>query len=257
MKRIPEQENVKMELASDRINVNFGENNGFYVRASGGISCYGDTVYNDIYYALHDKITAASKMVQEYMNAMANAPPLTAIDFDMPYKKLAEFNGVVLGGIETENGEYNFTTWRKDNNSLYWGHYYGTDYTEAKEDFAARANLVNENKFFDSEMEKLEKWSEDVKKSLELELKNLDIEIKFKKAEARKLLRLEDKLNMQKEIKELEKKRNNLRFNLFEEQDKIDDNKEKLIEEIEEKMKQKIEVEELFRIKWKIIQEEN
>ena len=31
---------------------------------------------------------------------------------------------------------------------------------------------------------------------------------------------------MQKEIKELEKKRNNLRFNLFEEQDKIDDNKE-------------------------------
>ena len=58
---------------------------------------------------------------------------------------------------------------------------------------------------------------------------------------------------MQKEIKELEKKRNNLRFNLFEEQDKIDDNKEKLIEEIEEKMKQKIEIEELFRIRWKII----
>ena len=64
-------------------------------------------------------------------------------------------------------------------------------------------------------MEKLEKWSEDVKKSLELELKNLDMEIKFKKAEARKLLKLEDKLNMQKEIKELEKKRNNLRFNLL------------------------------------------
>ena len=165
MKRIPEQENVKMELASDRINVNFGENNGFYVRASGGISCYGDTVYNDIYYALHDKITAASKMVQEYMNAMANAPPLTAIDFDMPYKKLAEFNGVVLGGIETENGEYNFTTWRKDNNSLYWGHYYGTDYTEAKEDFAARANLVNENKFFDSE--ELAEISRCIKNTLE------------------------------------------------------------------------------------------
>lgn len=113
--------------------------------------------------------------------------------------------------------------------------------------------LETNNKFFDSEMEKLEKWSEDVKKSLELELKNLDMEIKFKKAEARKLLKLEDKLKMQKEIKELEKKRNNLRFNLFEEQDKIDDNKEKLIEEIEEKMKQKIEIEELFRIRWKII----
>ena len=58
---------------------------------------------------------------------------------------------------------------------------------------------------------------------------------------------------MQKIIKELEKKRNNLRFNLFDEQDKIDDKKEKLIEEIEDKMKQKIEVEELIKIKWKII----
>jgi DNA gyrase subunit A len=103
------------------------------------------------------------------------------------------------------------------------------------------------------EIEKLEKWAEDVKKSIELELKNLDIDIKFKKAEARKMLKLEDKLNMQKEIKELEKKRNNLRFNLFEEQDKVDERKEKLIENIENKMKQKIEIEDLFKIKFKII----
>ena len=102
-------------------------------------------------------------------------------------------------------------------------------------------------------MDKLEKWAEDVKKSIELELRNLDIDIKFKKAEARKMLKLEDKLNMQKEIKELEKKRNNLRFNLFEEQDKVDEKKEKLIEDIENKMKQKIDIEELFSIKWKIV----
>ena len=92
--------------------------------------------------------------------------------------------------------------------------------------------LERNNTFFDSEMDKLEKWAEDVKKSIELELRNLDIDIKFKKAEARKMLKLEDKLNMQKEIKELEKKRNNLRFNLFEEQDKVNEKKEKLIEDI-------------------------
>lgn len=113
--------------------------------------------------------------------------------------------------------------------------------------------LERNNTFFDSEMDKLEKWAEDVKKSIELELRNLDIDIKFKKAEARKMLKLEDKLNMQKEIKELEKKRNNLRFNLFEEQDKVDEKKEKLIEDIENKMKQKIDIEELFSIKWKIV----
>ncbi len=113
--------------------------------------------------------------------------------------------------------------------------------------------LERNNTFFDSEMDKLEKWAEDVKKSIELELRNLDMDIKFKKAEARKMLKLEDKLNMQKEIKELEKKRNNLRFNLFEEQDKVDEKKEKLIEDIENKMKQKIDIEELFSIKWKIV----
>ena len=112
--------------------------------------------------------------------------------------------------------------------------------------------LERNNTFFDSEMDKLEKWAEDVKKSIELELRNLDIDIKFKKAEARKMLKLEDKLNMQKEIKELEKKRNNLRFNLFEEQDKVDEKKEKLIADIENKMNQKIDIEELFSIKWKI-----
>ena len=113
--------------------------------------------------------------------------------------------------------------------------------------------LEKNNNFFDSEIEKLEKWAEDVKKSIELELKNLDMDIKFKKAEARKMLKLEDKLKMQKDIKDLEKKRNNLRFNLFEEQDKVDERKEKLIENIENKMKQKIDIEELFKIKWKII----
>ena len=113
--------------------------------------------------------------------------------------------------------------------------------------------LEKNNNFFDSEIDKLEKWADDVKKSIELELKNLDMEIKFKKAEARRLLKLEDKLNMQKEIKELEKKRNNLRLNLFEEQDKVDERKEKLIENIENRMKQKIDIEELFSIKWKIV----
>ena len=113
--------------------------------------------------------------------------------------------------------------------------------------------LEKNNMFFDDEMEKLEKWAEDVKRSLELELKNLDMEIKFQKAEARKLLRLEDKIELQKEIKEKEKKRSQLRLNLYEEQDKVDAKKDKLIEEIEARMNQKVKVEELFKIKWKII----
>ena len=169
---------------------------------------------------------------------------------------------LIFSGIDDQENAIDDETCRKIfniNNSYINSICHIEKESKIKEVFDMQFNVVLNkllevnNKFFDSEIEKLEKWSEDIKKSLELELRNLDIEIKFKKAEARKLLKLEDKLNMQKIIKELEKKRNNLRFNLFDEQDKIDDKKEKLIEEIEDKMKQRIEVEELFKIKWKII----
>ena len=58
---------------------------------------------------------------------------------------------------------------------------------------------------------------------------------------------------MQKHIKELEKKRNSLRLNLYESQDEVDNRKDGLINEIEARMKQKVELEELFTIKWKLI----
>jgi hypothetical protein len=57
----------------------------------------------------------------------------------------------------------------------------------------------------------------------------------------------------QREIKEMEKKRNALRQNLFQAQDEVDVKKEKLIDEIEARLQQKLERNELFLIRWKII----
>ncbi len=106
--------------------------------------------------------------------------------------------------------------------------------------------------FFDSEMAKLDKWAEDVKNSLEIELKELDKEIKTRKTESRKILKLEEKVAVQREIKEMEKKRNTLRQNLYQAQDEVDSKKENLISEIEARLKQNIETNELFLIKWTI-----
>ena len=83
--------------------------------------------------------------------------------------------------------------------------------------------------------------------------KALDKEIKAGKTEAKKILNLEEKVKAQRQIKEMEKKRNELRQNLYQAQDEIDLRKEKLINEIESRMKQKIETNELFTIKWKLI----
>lgn len=68
-----------------------------------------------------------------------------------------------------------------------------------------QANAEHNAGFFDTEMGKLDKWAEDVKSSLEIELKELDKEIKFRKTEAKKILSLEEKVDAQRTIKEMEK----------------------------------------------------
>ncbi|MEA3361192.1 MAG: SNF2-related protein [Thermodesulfobacteriota bacterium] len=107
--------------------------------------------------------------------------------------------------------------------------------------------------FFDTEMEKLDKWAEDVRNSLEIKLKELDKDIKFRKTESKKILKLEEKVKAQREIKELERKRNKMRMNLYQAQDEVEDKKEKLLDNVETRLQQNIKKEELFSIKWKII----
>jgi F0F1-type ATP synthase membrane subunit b/b' len=102
-------------------------------------------------------------------------------------------------------------------------------------------------------MEKLDNWAEDKKNSLEIELKDLDKEIKQRKAEAKKILNLEEKVKTQREIKEMEKKRNELRLELFKSQDEIDNAKENLINDIEKRLKQNTILDQLFLIKWNLI----
>ena len=69
---------------------------------------------------------------------------------------------------------------------------------------------------------------------------------------AKKKAELEEKVKAQRQIKEMEKRRNELRQNLYQAQDEIDMKKENLINEIESRMKQKIETNQLFLVKWKL-----
>lgn len=124
--------------------------------------------------------------------------------------------------------------------------------------FSEKQKIVSENAernrdFFDTEMDKLDQWADDMKISLEKEIKDLDAEIRLKKSEAKKMLNLESKVTAQREIKDLEKKRNEKRQTLFSAQDEIDTRKDDLLNDIEARLSQKIEEKELFTIKWKLI----
>src|SRR3989339_1407954 len=107
--------------------------------------------------------------------------------------------------------------------------------------------------FFDEEVDKLDNWAEDVKKGLELELRRLDINIKTMKTTAKKAVVLSEKVTLQREIKDLEKKRNDMRQKLYQSQDEVDAKKEDLLGRVESQLKQKIILKPLFTIKWKIV----
>jgi len=113
-------------------------------------------------------------------------------------------------------------------------------------------NMRRNSQFFDEEYNKLETWADDMKISLEKEIKDLDAEIKLRKAEVRKLIDLQKKITEQRSIKELEKKRNEKRKHLFLAQDNIDEKKDNLLNEVESRLNQRLEEAELFTIKWRI-----
>jgi len=114
-------------------------------------------------------------------------------------------------------------------------------------------DIANRNsEFFDDEVDKLDKWADDVKKSLEIELRRLDIDIKTLKTNAKKIINLVEKVKLQREIKDLEKKRNEMRQRLYKSQDEVDSKKETLLEKVEAQLKQKTTLTKLFTIRFKI-----
>lgn len=127
------------------------------------------------------------------------------------------------------------------------------DLQQQKEE-ARNENEERNRQFFDTEIEKLNHWADDVKLGLEREISDLDAEIKLRKSEARKTSRLEEKVAAQRLVKDLEKRRSEKRRNLFDAQDEIDAQKDKLFDEVEKTLMQKgIKEETLFNLRWRIV----
>lgn len=105
-------------------------------------------------------------------------------------------------------------------------------------------------KFFDEEVDKLERWAEDVKFGLERDLREIDTQIKAAKKASKSAVALAEKLEAQKLIKTLEAKRHTKRRQLFEAQDDVDRKRSELIEEIERQLQTKTSVEPIFTLRW-------
>jgi superfamily II DNA/RNA helicase len=131
-------------------------------------------------------------------------------------------------------------------------HQYNDDINACRANIVEESGMRNQN-FFDEEMDKLDTWADDMKISLDREIRDLDAEIKLRKGEAKKLTRLAEKVAIQRQIKDLESKRKEKRQNLYEAQDEVDNRKEALISKVEKMLDQKVEQNVLFTFKWNLI----
>jgi len=125
-----------------------------------------------------------------------------------------------------------------------------TGITQARQAAIQRTISERNAGLFATEADKLEGWADDLKLGLEREIKDLDRQIREARRVTTVALTLEEKLAGQKQIKALELQRNGLRRSLFDAQDKVDEQREELIDSIEGKLQQRIIAKNLFAIRW-------
>lgn len=118
---------------------------------------------------------------------------------------------------------------------------------------ATVGNIRKKNQeIFEAEISRLDNWADDIKLSLELELKSIDRDIRQAKADGQKAQILDEKVALQKKVKSLESRRNEKRRQIFEAQDQIEREKDQLLAKIEANLEPKIQIEEIFTIKWAV-----
>jgi ERCC4-related helicase len=106
--------------------------------------------------------------------------------------------------------------------------------------------------YFELESEKIDNWADDLKANLEQEIKEIDRDIKEVRRTAKTAGDLNEKLHWQKRLKELEKQRNKKRRELFDRQDEVDEKREALIEQLEQKLQQTTQEQILFTVSWAV-----
>lgn len=118
-----------------------------------------------------------------------------------------------------------------------------------------RQELIDEmtgrnGRWFDTEMDKLDKWAEDRRNSLKVELAELDESLKEAKKAARLAPTLPDKLERQRAVRTLETKRDEA-WRVYDQASRdVDRQKDALLDEISRRLEQRVEQEVLFSLRW-------
>lgn len=104
--------------------------------------------------------------------------------------------------------------------------------------------------YFKVELDKIEKWADDLMLTAEQAIRDTKKRIRELNRESRKTTDAKELLKIQQQLQELNKKQKKQRKDIFDMEDEIEQKREKLIAEIEERMKQNVTTNTLFTLHW-------
>jgi hypothetical protein len=111
-------------------------------------------------------------------------------------------------------------------------------------------NLEENNTHFVEARDHLDKWADDMELATQKELDDTKRQIRDLQRRSRQASTLEEQHNFQEDIRKLERKKRSLREKIFDVEDEIARKRDRLVESLEQRMKQKTTVTPLFTIKW-------
>ena len=107
-------------------------------------------------------------------------------------------------------------------------------------------------KWFDAEMEKLDRWADDQRKSLKAAVEDLEESIRAGKREARLAPNLPEKLQIQQRVRQQETRHTEALLAYKEACATIDARKDALLDETSQRLQQQAERRDLFLIRWRV-----
>ena len=118
---------------------------------------------------------------------------------------------------------------------------------------ATIAQVLEANqRLFNEERDKLERWADDKLLAAEEALKNTKARIAQLKRDARKAVTLQEQDGIQRELSELERKQRRLRQEIFAVEDEIIAKRDELIASLQQRLQEKTSNETLFSVRWQV-----
>ncbi|MCA6128321.1 ATP-dependent helicase [Thalassolituus oleivorans 4BN06-13] len=118
---------------------------------------------------------------------------------------------------------------------------------------ASLAQFLEQNqRLFNTEREKLERWADDKLLASEEALKDTKAKIAQVKRDSRKAPTLEEQSELQNQLRDLERQQRRQRQQIFDVEDEIMAKRDELIEALQERLTQTTVTEHLFTIRWRV-----